>query len=261
MVPAWWAKPKGEAPYMLRTTKKPLGHKSYGSIGHLPGSRMDVNHTKYATGKVVGKDFGVHAGQAAICTEKVRDKHDRVYVQEKLDGSNVSVANIDGVLVSLSRSGYPAITSPYPQHHMFADWVAANVSLFDFLNPGERVAGEWLAQAHGTRYELRHPPFVAFDIMRNGHERATLDEVVERANKTLQIPHFLCEGPATVETALQHLGTYGHHGALDPAEGCVWRVERDGKVDFLAKYVRPDKVDGCYLPEVSGKESIWNWRP
>ena len=37
-------------------SSKPLGHKSYGSIGHLPGSRMDINHAKDGTGKKVGKD-------------------------------------------------------------------------------------------------------------------------------------------------------------------------------------------------------------
>jgi hypothetical protein len=51
------------------------------------------------------------------------------------------------------------------------------------------------------------------------------------------------------------------HGAIDPVEGAVWRVERKGSYDFMAKYVRPDKIDGCYLPDISGKEAIWNWRP
>ena len=51
------------------------------------------------------------------------------------------------------------------------------------------------------------------------------------------------------------------HGALDPIEGIVYRVERLGKVDFLAKWVRPDKADGCYLPSESGQSEIWNWRP
>ena len=31
-------------------------------------------------------------------------------------------------------------------------------------------------------------------------------------------------------------------------------------VDFLVKYVRHDKQDGIYLPEISGKKSVWNWR-
>jgi hypothetical protein len=25
--------------------------------------------------------------------------------------------------------------------------------------------------------------------------------------------------------------------------------------------VRPDKEDGIYLPNVSGKEAVWNWQP
>jgi len=37
------------------------------------------------------------------------------------------------------------------------------------------------------------------------------------------------------------------------------RVERRGCVDFLAKYVRPEKVDGRYLPEQAGGEPIWHW--
>jgi len=39
------------------------------------------------------------------------------------------------------------------------------------------------------------------------------------------------------------------------------RVERNAKVDFLTKWVRPDKEDGRYLPDVSGQRAVWNWRP
>lgn len=58
-------------------------------------------------------------------------------------------------------------------------------------------------------------------------------------------------------------GSIGHlpTSRLGPVEGAVYRVERRGEVDFLAKWVRPDKQDGCYLPEVSGGEAVWNWRP
>ena len=60
---------------------------------------------------------------------------------------------------------------------------------------------------------------------------------------------------------MERLGDHGHHGAIDRAEGAVWRCERLGKVDFLGKFVRPEKVDGTYLPEISGKDAIWNWQP
>ena len=45
--------------------------------------------------------------------------------------------------------------------------------------------------------------------------------------------------------------------AVDPAEGVVYRVESRGVVDFLAKWVQPEKVDGCYLFECeAGKVKI-----
>ena len=29
--------------------------------------------------------------------------------------------------------------------------------------------------------------------------------------------------------------------------------------DFMVKYVRPNKIDGEYLPELNGGEEYWNW--
>lgn len=226
---------------------KPLGRKAYGSIPHLPNSRMGP------------ADRHCHEGQARIATEKPRDRHDLVIVQEKLDGSCCSVARVGGEIVALGRAGYLATTSPYAQHVYFAAWVHQHRDVFDFLDEGERVVGEWLAQAHGTRYRLGHEPFVAFDIMR-GIERATFEEFTFRTQDRLRSPHLISLGdPMSVEVAMDRLHPYGFHGALDPVEGAMWRVERDGRVDFLVKYVRPDKVDGCYLPSVSGEPEVWNW--
>ncbi|KKN24352.1 hypothetical protein LCGC14_0895790 [marine sediment metagenome] len=243
--------------------KKPLGRKSYGSIPHLPGSRRGPG------------DHGCDVGTASIATEKTRDKHDTVIVQEKLDGSNVGVCKVNGEIIALGRAGYRAGTSPYEQHRMFAAWVGRNSERFSgLLNEGERVCGEWLAQAHGTRYDLPHEPFVAFDIM-TGTSRVIYDELVVRTHRHGFIKpftiHCLPEAYA-IERAMKVVQRANVHGAIDPVEGCVWRVERNrlidkhsGKrkpvVDFLVKYVRPDKIDGCYLPDVSGKEAVWNWRP
>jgi hypothetical protein len=228
---------------------KPLGIKSYGSIGHLPTSRRGP------------ADFGVPDGQAVICTTKARDKHDIIIVQEKLDGSNVGVCKVNGCIVAMNRAGYPAMSSPYEQHHHWARWVELHADRFDsLLTEGERVCGEWLMQAHGTRYLLYHEPFVAFDIMR-GHERALHSELCERLGD-FQVPATIHKGgPLSIDDALRGLGEYGFYGAMDPIEGAVWRVERNGKVDFLAKYVKPFKVDGCYLPEISGKPAVFNWLP
>jgi len=250
------------------TDEKPIGRKNYGSIPHLPGSR---------TGPA---DKTCHEGQARIATVKRRDKHDLVIVTEKLDGSNVGVARIGDTIAPLGRAGYLAASSPHEQHRLFAAWAWENFDRFmAALEDGERIVGEWLAQAHGTRYDLPHEPFVMFDVMR-GAERMPWDTVIWRARMggfvtpTVLTPPLLWSGPSvsiSIEMAMGILGTYGFHGALDPVEGAVWRVERDkvvdktGRrehvVDFLVKYVRPDKVDGEYLPEKSGEKPIWNWRP
>lgn len=216
---------------------KPLGRKNYGSIPHLPGSRMGP------------ADHHCHDGQRRIATEKKRDKHDFIVVQEKLDGSNVGIAKVNGQILAITRAGYLANTSPYQMHHWFHEWVEYNRNRFDFLAEGERVCGEWLMVAHGTRYNLPHEPFVAFDIMR-GPERANYEEFTQRLRDRFTMPRVLSIGePLAIETMLTMIEVSGH-GAIDPVEGAVWRVERKGKVDFLCKYVRPDKVDGKYLDDV-----------
>lgn len=230
--------------------EKPLGGKAYGSIPHLPGSRLGPG------------DHHCHEGQFNICCVKARDRHDAVTVQEKLDGSNVAVAKINGEIVPLTRSGYRAITSKYEQHHSFHHWTIWNLSRFDeLLNEGERIVGEWLMQAHGTRYQLPHEPFVAFDIM-HGLNRIMVCELNERVKpfgfKTPRIIHF--GGAISIVDVVSRLEPSGH-GAIDPVEGAVWRVERCGKVDFLAKFVRHDKKDGTYLPEISNEPAIYNWMP
>jgi hypothetical protein len=227
---------------------KPLGAKAYGHIAHLPSSRLGPG------------DHKLHEGQAKILTEKARDRHDLILVQEKLDGSNVAVARVNGVLVPLIRAGYPAISSRFEQHKLFAAWVYENLSRFEWLADGQRVCGEWLAQAHGTRYTLAHDPFVAFDVI-TGTQRVNYETFVALVEGKLCMPKLLHSGsPISVAKAMELLGDFGHHGARDKAEGCVWRCERRGVVDFLGKYVRPDKQDGCYLPEICGQEH-WNWRP
>lgn len=192
---------------------------------------------------------------------KARDRHDNIIVQEKLDGSCCAVAKTEqGQIVALGRAGYLAQTSPYKQHQLFAYWVRENEGKFHrVLEPGERIVGEWLAQAHGTRYELHHEPFVAFDLMR-GTERMIYAEFFDRVRGgPFVLPAILAQGVTSIEEAMKRLEVYGHHGATDPAEGAVWRIERNGKVDFLVKYVRPDKKDGCFLPEQNGGVEIWNW--
>ncbi len=237
------------------TNRKPLNRKSYGSIAHLPNSRLGKG------------DHKCSEGQARIATEKKRDKHDCIIVQEKVDGSNVGIAKLNGVILPITRAGYLANTSPYEMHHRFYDWVLKQKKRFGWiLKEGERLCGEWMLVAHGTKYKLPHEPFIAFDIM-VGAERLIFDEFVERTEPYDIIhPQTVSVGnPLSIQDAMKAVSHSGH-GAIDPVEGCVWRVERNAivdkqtgerkwVVDYLVKYVRPDKVDGLYL---SKTEEIYN---
>lgn len=229
---------------------KPLGQKAYGSIPHLPKSRLGPG------------DHFIHPGQQSILTEKVRDKHDRIIVTEKLDGSCVSVAKKDGQVLALARSGYLAQTSPYEHLQHFAVWVRENADRFGALPEGQRLCGEWVSMAHGTLYKPLPIPFVPFDLM-NAKGRLPHDEMQDVAMGCYLHPvHVISDGPPlSVDDAISAISAGGFHGALEDVEGCVWRCERKGNFDFIAKFVRHEKQDGKYFPQISGKPPVWFWRP
>jgi hypothetical protein len=108
---------------------------------------------------------------------------------------------------------------------------------------------------------LPHEPFVAFDIIRE-HKR--LPYAIFESRVTDQgfiVPQLIsyAEGPRSIEYVMEFLDVNkSGHGAIDPIEGAVWRVERKGEVDFLSKYVRHDKVDGKYFPENNNGVITWN---
>jgi hypothetical protein len=226
--------------------------KLYGKIPHLPGSRLGP------------ADRTADAALAARCAGAGRDG-DRVIVSEKLDGSCVAIVREpDGGLAAYGRDGMPCAASRNDGRRAFAAWVeaqaAARTAWIDALAPGDRLLCEWMVLAHGTRYALPHGPAVAIDGFGADGARWPLDEVHSRAAAmALPIARVLHDGGALpVVTALALLGERGHHGALEPAEGVVYRVERAGKVIGLAKHVRAGKLDGCYLADHTGGDHVWN---
>jgi hypothetical protein len=216
----------------------------YPKIGHLPGSRTGPS------------DRNVGTPLAERLTACARPG-ERILVEEKLDGSCVAVVRAQGRVIAVGREGKPCGQSRNLGRRHFAEWVASQD--FSFLAEGERLCGEWLALAHGTRYRLPHGPFVVFDrFTREG--RRLLRDQIECGG--LPQPALLHSGGAIhINDALALLGERGRHGAIDPAEGVVYRLERAGELIAIAKFVRAGKLDGRYLPDHSGAEPIWNsWR-
>jgi hypothetical protein len=214
-------------------TQRPLGMKTYGRIPHLPGSHLTP------------ADRTISEREARRATTDTLPG-DQVWVHEKLDGSNLAVARCGDEIVALTRAGYRARSSRRPQAQLFDAWVEHHAERFlDLLQPGERVIGEWLLFAHGTRYRLAHEPFVTFDLMQ-GKDRLPWSELMRRVGSSLVTPQLHAAHATDPSALFQTLGE-GDHGALGPPEGVVYRVERGGQVSFLAKWVRPDYRTGLYF--------------
>lgn len=229
--------------------KKPLGRKSYGSIPHLCGSKLGPG------------DHTISVGQHRIATQTCATNNKgckrRIFIQEKLDGSNVGIAKINNEIVPITRAGYCADSSPFNMHHKFAKWVSKNESKFrDLLDEGERLCGEWLYQAHGLLYSLPHEPFVAFDIFNKDNERLNYTDFKDRIEPfEIVTPNLIASGPIAPQELMDVLRITGSkHGCNSVPEGIVYRVEVETKSksgvykpDFLCKFVRHTFEPGVYL--------------
>lgn len=234
---------------------KPLNRKNYGSIPHLLGSKLGAT------------DKYIHEGQHRIMTEKTRDKHDYVIVAEKYDGSNTGIAKVNSKIVALTRSGYLAETSTYKQHHYFAEWVKSQGDRFNFIGENERITGEWMMCVHGIKYDILRDPFVAFDYFTPDNKRLLhSDMIVKTVNADIETPRIIFHGRQSFPIDIvmkelngnKHLHTVIAHGK---PEGVVYRVERKGKFDYAAKYVRPDMECGKYIIDVAEEDLLWNVNP
>lgn len=229
---------------------KPLGVRNYGSIPHFSFSRLGP------------ADHYCEQGQEQICFNGTNGANKRylVIVSIKMDGSNVGVCRKNGEIIAIGRAGYPAASSPFKMHHMFDRYVKNNIRKFEFLQEGERVVGEWLAQAHGTIYNLTEKdPFCVFDFFGADNKRALYADVVKRCGH-LSSPSLLHIGHSSglsengLKGKLTEYDLSPRYGELEPCEGAVYRVENKERVVFLCKYVRAGKQDGKYL-----KGEVWNW--
>lgn len=217
---------------------KPLNGKNYGSIPHLLESKLGIG------------DYHIHEGQDKILTQKIRDKNDIIIVTEKYDGSNVGVCRADGNIHAITRSGYLATTSQYQQHQYFAIWVEKNKNKFSFLQDGERIAGEWMLQSCSLLYKIENKNvFIAFDIFKDNKRQPynLLDAVC--SHNDIQIARLLHKGGSiSVEESMRLVSLdHKHDIKTEKPEGVVYRCERNGEVDFLAKYVRHDFEPGKNL--------------
>lgn len=123
-----------------------VGVKPFPSISHLPGSNMtDESDTA----------LSYETFRYAIANRKDNRHKIIIRCEEKSDGSCVGVANIPGIgLKAIGKAGYNCASSPYLHHRAFAEYVNLNLDKFEFLNPGDRIMGEWMLLRHAIPYQI-----------------------------------------------------------------------------------------------------------
>jgi len=214
--------------------------KNYNSIPHLSISKL----TQQA-------DKKISMEQELLLTKKSRDYKDLIIVTEKIDGSNVGVCKKGNNIYAVTRSGYNAGESEAKHLQLFAEWVKKRNDVFMGIPDGWRVVGEWCAQAHGTVYNITdESPFMVFDIFDESNNPLAYIKMIcfcARFGFTT-IPLLHIGQPISIRNAVKLLGQ-GHYGNPDKPEGVVYRLEREGKFIFRAKWVRHDKEDGKYMKE------------
>ncbi len=222
----------------------------YPKIPHLPGSRTGPSDTH------------VPEARARAYTEVAREGL-LVTVEEKLDGTSMVVARARAAegsfVVAYGRDGRRAEASRNLGRRLFARWVRENETRFvELLGGGERIAGEWLAIAHGTRYALSHEPFVPFDLFLADGACVSRPVLAQRCGQVgLVVPYLVHSGAAlAIAEADRRLGPRGHHGA-DVAEGLVYREETRELCRSIAKVVRATKVDGALLADHTGGDHVF----
>jgi len=227
--------------------------KVYNSILHLAGSNR-------------GEDAMADRWLSSLATGDRIQKKCRIYVSEKVDGSCTGVFRHGDELVARTRSGGLASEAGPLQLRLFAQWVALNRRRFlSVLQDGERIVGEWLLQAHGTRYAFKHEPYVVHDIFDSrGNTPLPYPLLKERILPGgFLMPKLLFSGERgiSIEEADRLLGTHGFFGAIDEAEGMVWRIERHKLPPLMVKYVRPGFTAGRFmfaLDRPQRPEPYWN---
>jgi hypothetical protein len=234
---------------------KAITGKNYGSIPHLLDSKLG-KHDKY-----------LHKGQDAIIRKGGRNRHDMVHASLKIDGTNVGVLRQGEDLIPLQRKGYDCRTSPYKQHHKFAEFVDEHrAQFFHLLNDGERVVGEWIYQASGIIYNVECLPFLPFDLF-SCSQRIPWAELVIRVatNSDFETPPSISYGYDDAPKGhAEIMKIIGPPCMAIPVgvqhEGLVYRVEKKGMFDFMGKWVRSDFIPGKYLPGVGlpGDSAIVN---
>lgn len=230
--------------------------------------KPDIKHLLPGYPKIPHLPFNPNLSEGDIVasndTAKILWESDKIYVQEKVDGSNLGIAVVDGHPVMRNRDkflskGERKTGASRQQFKPSWNWFYENKAKFEQLE-GYSIYGEWLLAVHGIHYNQLHDWFYVYDILdqRKCLFLDTLEASRLAQSVGLQFMQPLYTGKITDYNTLTDLAN--GETQLAPGhkrEGVVVKVS-DGKyITHLFKMVRKDYIQGQFWnPEILTKNTL-----
>ena len=206
--------------------------RNFGSIGHLPGSKLIDRGDKIV-------------GEPDKFTVKLRRPTDLVIITEKLDGMNSGVVKIDGKLYPINHKGYDTRTMGATHTELkelgieWARWVNYFYSLYDRITEeGERLVFENCMFTHTLKYNFFdcNPVFLLAKYNKDNirMDYTSLTEMSKTHN--IEQPKLISFGAA--DPSLIVKANQEHFRMLrGDFEGIVYNYESSGRHEACAKFV------------------------
>lgn len=206
--------------------------RNFGSIGHLPGSKLIDRGDKIV-------------GDPDKFTVKQRRPSDLVIITEKLDGMNSGVVKIDGRLYPVNRKGYDVRTMGETHTELkelgreWARWVNYFYNLYDrILDDGERLVFENCMFTHTLKYNFSNcvPVFLLAKYNKD-NIRMDYTSLTKMANSyNIEQPKLISFGSADPIIVVK--SNQEHFSMLrGDFEGVVYNYESSGRHEACAKFV------------------------
>lgn len=183
------------------------------------------------------------------------EKEDLVFVEEKIDGANSAITEMEGYPIIRNRNhilnkSYAAKTPAKLQFAPIWNWYYANANKFlkasKLLGFMPSIFGEWMYAQHSVFYDKLPDLFIAFDIF-DPENNKFLDskfvhnELNECGFKTVPLLH---QGKVNRNLLLKLRDGPSLFSSVEPREGIYIKVVRDGYVFKRYKMVRNNFIQG-----------------
>lgn len=220
----------------------------------------------------------------AIAWDELRGKH--LVVEEKMDGTNVGISFIDGVLHLQSRGHYLRGGPRETQYALLKQWVSTfQEELYCTITDRYIVYGEWMFAKHTMFYDALPHYFMEFDVydkesneylstssreylLRNWNHNSVLVLAEGRFDKLSELSSLIVRSnfitddrdanltEAALDAGVLPIEAVRHTDMHPEMEGLYVKWEEDGFVKGRYKYVRD-----TFTSSIMDQETHWHDRP